>query len=571
MEGLAFLPSPPADYSGPQVLSLPAQPWEIPVAPVGRAYEDYLRVVHGLETLELDSCASGADQAEDGDAEKYEGHRKKNALDTLFTENYYDLLGLGHLKWKATQDDLKKAYRQAVLVHHPDKQAQATNTSDDEVFKTLQKGYEILSNPKTRKAYDSQEPFDDSVPDGSELKTDADFYTVFAPVFERNAKWSVDKVTVTLGDENTNINQVNKFYNFWYSMKSWRDFSYLDEYDPEEAESREEKRWMERRNAKERLKREGEEKLRLRNFVDVAYKFDPRIRKMKEAEQKERDEIKQRRLDIINQKKAEEERIKKEAQDKIDAENQKLKDTREAEKNDRARNIRLKKKKRQIIRQFGKKFEVSESIVDYICENLELEVLTELASALNSNPDITQEVVHEVMSNYSKGKREVPTSPVKPKAVEVEEEAVWTQEEIVLLTKAVVKFPGGTTERWEKISQFIGGKKTVKQIIARVRASQHVAAAPASVAKPAATTAAPAKVAPVVDTSVDADDGHGDAGDGGEWTADEQKLLEVALKAYPASLGKDRWTKISEAVPGRTRRDCVERYKYLVSVIQQNK
>lgn len=74
MEGLAFLPSPPADYSGPKVLSLPgtrltlsiltlsAQPWEIPVAPVGRAYEDYMRVVHGLENLELDSCATDADQ-----------------------------------------------------------------------------------------------------------------------------------------------------------------------------------------------------------------------------------------------------------------------------------------------------------------------------------------------------------------------------------------------------------------------------------------------------------------------------------------------------------------------------
>lgn len=184
-----------------------------------------------------------------------------------------------------------------------------------------------MTNAKTRKAYDSQEPFDDSYPDGSELKTDADFYTVFAPVFERNSKyvlelflflenlnlllfpssfslfflisfsglffllvttsltvrWSIDKVVVTLGDEKTNINQVNKFYTFWYAVRSWRDFSYLDEYDPEEAESREEKRWMERRNAKERLKREGEEKLRLRTFVDVAYKFDPRIRSMKEV------------------------------------------------------------------------------------------------------------------------------------------------------------------------------------------------------------------------------------------------------------------------------------------------
>jgi hypothetical protein len=66
-------------------------------------------------------------------------------------------------------------------------------------------------------------------------------------------------------------------------MKSWRDFSYLDEYDPEDAESREEKRWMERRNAKERQKREREEQTRLRNLVDLSYKLDPRIKRVKEA------------------------------------------------------------------------------------------------------------------------------------------------------------------------------------------------------------------------------------------------------------------------------------------------
>lgn len=65
----------------------------------------------------------------------------------------------------------------------------------------------------------------------------------------------------------------------------------------------------------------------------------------------------------------------------------------------------------------------------------------------------------------------------------------------------------------------------------------------------------------------------GDAEPAGEvdWTPDEQKLLEAALKKFPASLGKDRWTKIAEAVPGKTRRDCVERYKILVSAVQQKK
>lgn len=37
-----------------------------------------------------------------------------------------------------------------------------------------------------------------------------------------------------LGDENTPYEDVLKFYSFWYNFKSWRDFSYLDEYDPSE-------------------------------------------------------------------------------------------------------------------------------------------------------------------------------------------------------------------------------------------------------------------------------------------------------------------------------------------------
>ena len=44
--------------------------------------------------------------------------------------------------------------------------------------------------------------------------------------------------------------QVKKFYDFWWEFKSWRDFRSEDEYDLEQAESREEKRWMEKQNEK---------------------------------------------------------------------------------------------------------------------------------------------------------------------------------------------------------------------------------------------------------------------------------------------------------------------------------
>lgn len=44
------------------------------------------------------------------------------------------------------------------------------------------------------------------------------------------------------------------------------------------------------------------------------------------------------------------------------------------------------------------------------------------------------------------------------------------------------------------------------------------------------------------------------------WTTEEQKLLEQALKTYPVST-PERWEKIAAAVPGRSKKDCMKRYK----------
>ena len=56
----------------------------------------------------------------------------------------------------------------------------------------------------------------------------------------------------------------------------------------------------------------------------------------------------------------------------------------------------------------------------------------------------------------------------------------------------------------------------------------------------------------------------------GVWTTEEQKTLEQALKTYPASM-PDRWDRIAECIPTRSKKDCMIRYKELVELIQAKK
>lgn len=61
-------------------------------------------------------------------------------------KNYYETLGVDK---KATQDDIKKAFRKLAQKHHPDK------GGDEAKFKEITEAYSILSDEKRRKEYDN--------------------------------------------------------------------------------------------------------------------------------------------------------------------------------------------------------------------------------------------------------------------------------------------------------------------------------------------------------------------------------------------------------------------------------
>ena len=55
------------------------------------------------------------------------------------------------------------------------------------------------------------------------------------------------------------------------------------------------------------------------------------------------------------------------------------------------------------------------------------------------------------------------------------------------------------------------------------------------------------------------------SGEGKGWTPEDQKLLEQALKTYPASLA-DRWDRIADCVPNRTKKECMARFKVQLTI-----
>ncbi|HZA58093.1 MAG TPA: molecular chaperone DnaJ [Solirubrobacterales bacterium] len=64
--------------------------------------------------------------------------------------DYYDVLGVDR---KASQDEVKKAYRELARKWHPDRNPD--DSSAEEKFKEVQQAYDTLSDPQKRKEYDA--------------------------------------------------------------------------------------------------------------------------------------------------------------------------------------------------------------------------------------------------------------------------------------------------------------------------------------------------------------------------------------------------------------------------------
>ncbi|KAF5394739.1 hypothetical protein PHET_10393 [Paragonimus heterotremus] len=134
------------------------------------------------------------------------------------THDYYAILGLKNIRYMASVEEIRTAYRRKLLAHHPDKRRSKGEFVKDEshdYFSCITIAYDILGNPAKRHAYDSIDPIavDDSVPTLAEIK--ADYFGTLREFFARKARWSKKQPVPCLGSPGTHIEDVHAFYDFW--------------------------------------------------------------------------------------------------------------------------------------------------------------------------------------------------------------------------------------------------------------------------------------------------------------------------------------------------------------------
>ncbi|XP_077401369.1 dnaJ homolog subfamily C member 2 isoform X1 [Vanacampus margaritifer] len=587
---------------------------QVQVEPVGRWFEAFVRRRNrnvSTSFQELEEESSSSEESDDEDF-KLEEHPMLRTLDPKDWKNqdHYAVLGLPHLRYKATQKQIKAAHKSIVLKHHPDKRKAAgeqISEGDNDYFTCITKAIEALSDPVKRRAFDSVDPtFDNGVPSKSEGKEN--FFQVFPSVFERNSRWSIKKHVPNLGTVKSSFEEVDNFYSFWYNFDSWREFSYLDEEEKEKAECRDERRWIEKQNRASRAQRKKEEMIRIRTLVDTAYSCDPRIKKFKEEEKARKESEKKAKVEAKKKEQEEKDRARlaemeaaRLAKEKEDEEAKQAAQVAKKEKDIQKKAI---KKERQKLRTNCKNWNYfadgeTENVkmmeeVEKLCDRLELTSLQSLNEILACASKEDSKVAVE------KQVREVNLQLQKERDAEVQamqasrsaEQASgggggggggkgWNEEDLQLLIKAVNLFPAGTNARWEVIANYMnlhstsGMKRTAKDVINKAKSLQRLD----PLQKDDINRKAFEKfkkehnsVPPTVDNAVPSERFEAAGGDGiaAPWTTEEQKLLEQALKTYPVST-PERWDKIAASVPGRNKKDCMKRYKELVEMVKAKK
>ncbi|KAL6738459.1 hypothetical protein Aduo_012005 [Ancylostoma duodenale] len=512
----------------------------------------------------------------DADDEKYERYLMKLDPNDTKNQDHYKVLGLSKLRFKATMAEIRTCYRAKVLKYHPDKKKHRGDPlpAGEDYFTCITKAYEQLGMSEAkRQAYDSVDhKFNDSIPNEKSINKD-NFFSELAPVFERNSRWSTRQPVPRLGNIDSERKAVEDFYNFWFDFSSWREFSYLDEEDKEKGEDRYERRELEKINKAERERRRKEEAKRIRRLVEMAYSKDPRIAKFKREDQEMKNKAKEERQRKMREKAEAAERERREKEEaKMKAKEEQERLAREEKEREKKEKEAAKKAAAAQRRRFKKLAEAAGhwtddprtklaemERVERLCLSLPTDAMSALCDSIEKL-SVHEEILAVISDAESARKNDAAKTETKTgdKQKQTEKTTVlWTSDEIQLLVKASNTYPAGTVDRWNVIAEYINEHrkdkstppKNEKQVIKQCKAVQSM-----NVKLPETTQNTLGASLPDEDT----------------WTLAEQKLLEQAIKTYPAS-DPERWDKISTAVGTKTKKACIRRFKYLVQMVKSKK
>lgn len=144
---------------------------------------------------------------------------------------------------------------------------------------------------------------------------------------------------------------------------------------------------------------------------------------------------------------------------------------------------------------------------------------------------------------------------------------LWTDEDLSELVRLTKKYPGGTTDRWEIIAESMGRNVSEVTFMA-YKLKDNAYHTPGETDKIVENInkelSKKVKSKPTV-TATEAQSTEKN------WTQEQQKALEAAIQKYPKRGNEDRWSKISNSVPGKTKEECQVRYKYLVELVKKQK
>uniref|UniRef100_T1IJ68 DnaJ homolog subfamily C member 1 n=1 Tax=Strigamia maritima TaxID=126957 RepID=T1IJ68_STRMM len=186
------------------------------------------------------------------------------------------------------------------------------------------------------------------------------------------------------------------------------------------------------------------------------------------------------------------------------------------------------------------------------------------------------------------------------------ESNTWTDEQLVILICAINKYLGGVTNRWEKIAHFVGRSvlevvTAAKQLKANTDSAVSISTSVQGITgtlnehvevkkkKKGALSEemlerqiildnwrehSPRGVAKEEYKAAQADKALQAANEAnlssGVWNQKQQKALESALSLFAKGSG-ERWEKIAGCVPGKTKDECLMRYKELAEVVRKKR